>query len=244
MGETAALLEELGACIGGPRAALRKAGAALRTLAAYVFPREPRRRIARLRAAGLIAREPTLWQVHQGAMHMLFRYKLAFAPLFYNQQGKPPLRHALMRFLDEPAGALDPSGLHAPMEAIVSHTIQVAHHDAAYDLELLSVFPGGVDALAGAARLLVDGRHPRQRAVDAICEDRGYHKRLLGAVEAYRSGEADRKRLQLTAPPPEGAEIYARFAHFHALSTFLEYCATLPPTPLASLRLLPGRRGA
>jgi hypothetical protein len=64
--------------------------------------------------------------------------------------------------------------------------MQMVHLNPVYDLELLQMFPDGLDELERQVDQMVRGTHPRTRTIGAIVEDAGYHQRLLGYVRAYK----------------------------------------------------------
>jgi len=221
---------------GSPGLVLRRLRSLARTFANYLVPSEPRRRIAALRASGAIDRAPNIWQVHVGTWRMLMDFKIPFAPAFYASRGKKPVAHLIVRLLDEPAAAFDPSGLFSPVESMISHTLTATHQDSTYDVEILETFPGGVDELHRQLKQVVAGTHPRRRVIEYIVEAEEYHTELLAGLERYREDPVANARLQ-PVKPHEGAEdLFARIEQFHTLRNFLRYSATLPPTPWATLR--------
>jgi len=226
--------------IGGPREIAGKLGRLGRTLWLYVRPGEVGRRLAALRAAGLVDAAPTRGQVFFGGLDMLRFVIEPFAREYYEQQGISFGFHQLLRVLDDPVSMIDPTGFLSERDTIIGHVMQVVHLNPIYDLQLMEMFPGGLEELERQVAAMVAGTHPRQRTISAIVEDPDYHARLLGYVRRYR---ADR-----TALPPvrqQGAlrsdpAAAAAERTFATLPGFLRYCRRLPTGLAPSLRRLRG----
>jgi len=220
--------------VGGPREIAGKLGRLGRTAWLYVRPGEVRRRLEALRAAGLVDAVPTRGQVFFGGLDMLRFVIEPFAREYYEQQGISFAFHQLLRVLDDPVSMIDPTGFLSERDTIIGHLMQVVHLNPIYDLQLMEMFPGGLDELERQVEAMVEGTHPRRRTIAAIVEDPGYHARLLGYVRRYRE---DR-----TAPPPvrsQGAlrsdpAAAAAERTFATLPGFLRYCRRLPTGLLAN----------
>jgi len=226
------------AAIGGPRALAGKARRLARTLRLWLDPREIRRRLRLLRERGLVTVEPTPWQIFFGGFDMLRFVIEPAARDYYRQKGISFGFHQLLRVLDDPVSMIDPTGFLSDPDTIIGHVMQVVHLNPIYDLQLLEMFPDGLDELERQLVAMIDGTHPRAGTIGAIVEDPGYHARLLEYVRAYRRDPS--------TPPPVRQEqtlrADPRFAAaertFATLPGFVAYCAKLPERPVALLRRL------
>lgn len=224
--------------IGGPREIAAKLGRLGRTLWLYVRPGEVESRLEALRAAGLTRESPTRGQVFFGGLDMLRFVIEPFARDYYEQQGISFGFHQLLRVLDDPVSMIDPTGFLSERDTIIGHVMQVVHLNPIYDLQLMEMFPGGLDAFEAQIEAMVAGTHPRHRTISAIVEDPGYHERLLGYVRRYREDPG--------APPPVRSQgelrsdpvAAAAERTFATLPGFLRYCSRLPTGPVAAARRL------
>ncbi|MBZ0252274.1 MAG: hypothetical protein K8I02_02950, partial [Candidatus Methylomirabilis sp.] len=223
-------LQDARTALGDGRRRREKLRDAARTARGLLDAREQRRRLEQLRAEGLIEELPGRWQVAVASWRMFFDFIIPGSRRYYKQTGKNFLWQQVLRILDEPCAMMDPVGLGAPEDAIISHLVQVGHHAAAYDVELLRMFPNGVEHLRDEVRLLVEGRHPRQAAIDAICEVADYHERLLEALDRYLEDPEAHGRVDVLGPPP-GTEAMFEVADERYLtpSRFFKYCLRMPP---------------
>jgi len=139
-----------------------------------------------------------------------------------------------VRVLDDPVSMIDPTGFLSDRDTIVGHVMQVVHLNPVYDLQLIQMFPDGLEDFERQVQAMVDGTHPRARTIGAIVEDPDYHTRLLAYVRRFRVDPA--------TPPPVREEQTLRndpaFAaaerQFATLPGFIQYCNRLP-TGLATL---------
>ena len=220
--------------IGGPRAIVGKMARFGRTLRLYVDGAEIERRLQTLQAKGYIDRRPTRLQILFGGLDML-RFVIEPASRdYYRQKGISFGFHQLLRLLDDPVSLLDPTGFLSDRDTIVGHVMQVVHLNPVYDLQLIQMFPDGLEDFERQVQAMVDGTHPRARTIGAIVEDPDYHTRLLAYVRRFRVDPA--------TPPPVREEQTLRndpaFAaaerQFATLPGFIQYCNRLP-TGLATL---------
>jgi hypothetical protein len=200
-------------------------------------PRAIERTLARIVDAKLLPpgqRAPNLWQVFLGtaamAHRVLFRSEtigtsrgVVRATWRARALGWRALR--LPFLLGERAiKPLELLGLSADEDLIVRHLL-LAHHDGdqfVYDLQFLSLFPGGLERLRTEARAIVDGSHPRAAwARDLVVFD-GYHESLLGAVERFLAGDLVDARIR------DDADL--------SLTGTLMWCARMPASPRATVR--------
>jgi hypothetical protein len=223
--------------IGGPRAIVGKMARLGRTLRLYVDGAEIERRLQTLQAKGYIDRRPTRLQILFGGLDML-RFVIEPASRdYYRQKGISFGFHQLLRLLDDPVSLLDPTGFLSDRDTIVGHVMQVVHLNPVYDLQLIQMFPDGLEDFERQVQAMVDGTHPRARTIGAIVEDPDYHARLLAYVRRFRVDPA--------TPPPVREEQTLRndptFAaaerQFATLPGFIQYCNRLP----AGLATLWGR---
>ena len=130
--------------------------------------------------------------------------------------------------LDDPVSMLDPTGFLSDRDTIVGHVMQVVHLNPVYDLQLIQMFPDGLEDFERQVQAMVDGTHPRARTIGAIVEDPDYHARLLDYVQRFRRDP--------DTPPPVRDEQTLRadpaFAaaerQFATLPGFIQYCNRLP----------------
>ncbi len=226
------LTDALGPASGWPGKLMRFAS----LLAAYGRWDEIERRMARLRACGVIEDIPTRIQLAVGAVDMLRFWISPAAADYYRSQGISYTFHQVLRFLDEPASLADPIGLMSTADGIIGHLMQVVHANPLYDVQLLQMFEGGVDELESQLVAMCQGRHPRQRSIGAIVEEADYHQRLLEWLRAYRRDPGMR--------PPLRSNIQARADYqrletvFGAMTTTFHYFCQLPTDLPQALRHL------
>jgi len=226
------------AAIGGPRALAGKLGRLARTARLWLDRGEIRRRLRTLGERGYVPVQPTPWQVFFGGFDML-RFVIEPASRdYYRQKGISFGFHQLLRVLDDPVSMIDPTGFLSERDTIIGHVMQVVHLNPVYDLQLLEMFPDGLDELERQVAAMIDGTHPRARTIGAIVEDPGYHARLLDYVRRYRrdptSAPPVRQEQTLRADP----RFAAAERTFATLPGFVTYCAKLPERPLALARRL------
>ncbi|MGH7291946.1 MAG: hypothetical protein ACREJT_12090, partial [Myxococcota bacterium] len=106
------------------------------------------------------------------------------------------------------------------------------------DLQLIQMFPDGLEDFERQVQAMVDGTHPRARTIGAIVEDPDYHRRLLDYVRRFRADQS-------TPPPVREEQTLRADPHFAAaeqifatLPGFIGYCHTLPTGALALARRL------
>lgn len=194
-------------------------------------------RLQRLKDLGLIAEIPSRLQRIVGAIDMMRFFIVPCAAQYYRSKGINFTFHTLLRFLDDPASVIDPTGFNSERDTIIGHVLQVVHANPDYDLQLLESFPDGLSAMESQILQLLAGSHPRAASLLATVEDPDYHRRLLAHVRQFRArgGTAD----------PLLRENILSDAHFHRLErTFgelpsaMRYFSKLPHTPLGAARHL------
>jgi hypothetical protein len=224
--------------VGGPQAIAGKLKRLVRTLRLYVDGREIERRLRTLEDKGFIRRRPNRAQIFFGGLDMLRFVIEPAARDYYRQKGISFGFHQLLRVLDDPVSMIDPTGFLSDRDTIAGHVMQVVHLNPVYDLQLIQMFPDGLEDLERQVEAMVKGTHPRHATIHAIVEDPGYHARLLDYVRRFRADP--------NTPPPVREEQTLRsdphFAAaertFAALPGFIEYCNRLPSSTWTLARRL------
>lgn len=236
--ETASPAELARRAIGGPSAIADKLQRLGRTLRLYFDRDEIERRFARLEECGLVEHRPTPPQIFFGSLDMLRFVIEPAARDYYGQKGISFGFHQLLRVLDDPVSMIDPTGFLSERDTIVGHVMQVVHLNPVYDLQLIQMFPNGLEDLERQVQAMVDGTHPRASTIAAIVEDPDYHRRLLDYVRRFRADPG-------TPPPVREEQTLRRDPSFRAaertfatLPGFLSYCHGLPTDTGPLLRRL------
>ena len=228
MRSTAPTWRLVAAAVGGPRAIAGKAARLGRTLRLWLTPGIVDRRLDALQERGLVPARPTRAQILFGGLDMLRFVIEPAARDYYAQKGISFGFHQLLRVLDDPVSMIDPTGFLSDRDTVIGHVMQVVHLNPIYDLELLQMFPDGLDALERQLEAMLDGTHPRRGTIGAIVEDPSYHARLLDYVRRYRADPATpplvRQEQTLRADP----SFAAAERTFARLPGFLAYCGRLP----------------
>jgi len=216
------------------RGKIERAGYAI---ANYANPKRIEDRLNNLRELGYISGLPNRTQFVFGSLDMFRFFIIPCAADYYRSKNITFTFHALLRFLDDPASMMDPTGFMSHRDAIIGHLMQVTHADPIYDLQLLAAIPDGLDELEKQLMQILDGTHPRAESIGAIIEDPGYHQRLLEHVREFRADPAACKPLlrENVANNPHFAAIAETFGD---LPSAIGYFASLPNRPGAALRRL------
>jgi hypothetical protein len=212
---------------GSPRLLLRKLAGLLGALRGYGSRARVEPRLARLRELGLVDEIPTRMQRFVGAVDMLRFFIVPCAADYYRRKGIDFRFHTLLRFLDDPASLVDPTGFNSTRDAIIGHVMQVVHANPRYDLELLASFPDGLAQLEEQVVAVMDGTHARTESIRAIVEDPAYHPRLLEYVRAYRANPLAAQEL-LRENIGEVPEFARAERVFGSLTTAMAYFCRLP----------------
>jgi hypothetical protein len=210
-------------------------------LANYAFPKRIEGRLERLRRLGYVGADPNRTQLIFGSLDMFRFFIIPCAADYYRSKDISFVFHALLRFLDDPASMMDPTGFMSHRDAIIGHLMQVTHADPIYDLQLLAAIPDGLEELERQILQILDGTHPRAESIGAIIEDGGYHQRLLDHVREFRADPANCKPLlrENVLNNPHFADIANTFGD---LPSAIGYFASLPSRPLAAFRRLVSTR--
>jgi len=224
--------------LGGPREIAGKLRRLGRTLWLYVRPGEVRDRLEALHAAGLVEVVPTRAQIFFGGLDMLRFVIEPLAREYYEQKGISFGFHQLLRVLDDPVSMIDPTGFLSERDTIIGHVMQVVHLNPVYDLQLMEMFPGGLDELERQVAAMVAGTHPRHGTISAIIEEPGYHAVLLDYVRRYRRDRTAPPPVRPQGPLRRDPAVAAAERTFATLPGFLRYCRRLPAGGFAGLRRL------
>jgi hypothetical protein len=213
--------------VGGPRAIAGKLHRMGKTLRIYVTPGEVGRRLGELEKKGFVPSQPSRAQLAFGALDMLRFVIVPFARDYYEKQGINFEFHQLLRFLDDPVSVIDPTGLLSDRDTIIGHLMQVTHLNPVYDLQLLQMFPDGLDRLEAEVKSMLNGTHPRAETIGAVVEDPDYHGRLLQYVQRF---QADPKTPDLVRDQTLREDPHAGAAErtFASLPGYITYSASLP----------------
>lgn len=219
------------AAIGGPREVAGKLRRLARTARLWLDRDEIDRRLRALRDAGHVDRPPTRLQLVFGGLDMVRFLIDPGARDYYRHRGISFGFHQVLRALDDPTSILDPTGIFSDRDVIIGHLMQVVHLDPVFDLQLMSMFEGGLDELERQVAAMVDGTHPRAGTIGAVVEEPDYHERLLDYVRRFRVDPATEKmprRGQSLRADPGFAAAERAFA---TLPGYLAWCHALPRSP-------------
>lgn len=209
-----------------------------RTALIFLNRKEVRRRLDRLHQLGLIEEIPKGGQLAVGGLDMLRYFISPGAQDYYESRGIHFGFHQVLRFLDDPVSVMDPVGILSDRDTIIGHLLQVVHANPLYDLQILDMFPDGIDEVEAQTAAMIDGTHPRAKTIGAIVEDPEYHSRLLTYIRNYR---VDPKTPELRRRA-ENARASKSFVlaeeTFGGLPQAMRYIKRLPEKPGALLRHL------
>lgn len=226
--KTASPWQLIVAAIGGPRAIAGKCARIARTTRLWLDPREVRARLGELARKGFIDRQPARWQILFGGVDML-RFVIEPASRdYYAQQGISFGFHQLLRVLDDPVSMIDPTGFLSERDTIIGHVMQVVHLNPIYDLQLLQMFPDGLDELEAQVASMVAGTHLRSGTIGAIVEDPSYHARLLDYVRRFRRDPETPPLVREEQTLRDDPTFAAAERTFATLPGFIRYCNRLP----------------
>ena len=223
--------------LGPPEQALDKGRRFVDALLAYGRGADLDARLRRLHELGHVERIPTRAQLVVGAIDMLRFWIVPASEEYYAQKGIHFGFHQLLRFLDDPASLVDPTGFLSRRDVIIGHLMQVVHANPRYDLQLLESYDDGLQALEEEVVAMLEGTHPRAGSISAIVEDAGYHRRLLEYVRAYRRDPSAQAPLRDNVAASPVFVVLERT--FGSLPSAMRYFTRLPPTwagALAHLR--------
>ena len=208
---------------GSPRELARKLGQLARALGGYADAPALDARLVRLRDLGYVERVPTRLQLVVGSIDMLRFWISPAAADYYASKGIDYTFHQALRFLEEPASMIDPTGFLSARDTIIGHLMQVVHANPAYDLQLLESHEDGLAELEAQVVAMLEGTHPRAASIRAVVEEPDYHARLLAFVRDNIERDPRWREIERT---------------FGTLPRAMAYFASLPSTPLAAARHL------
>jgi hypothetical protein len=224
--------------VGGPREIAGKLRRIARTVALYFDGAEIDRRLRALQQKGLVDERPGKLQILFGGIDMLRFVIEPAARDYYAQKGISFGFHQLLRILEDPVSMIDPTGFLSDRDTIIGHVMQVVHLNPIYDLQLIQMFPDGLEDFERQVEAMVRGTHPRRRTISAIVEDPGYHARLLGYVRRYRRDPTTPPLVREEQTLRTDERFVAAERTFATLPGFLRYCNRLPSALPALLRRL------
>ncbi len=201
----------------------------------YGDERKVQPRLQRLKELGWIEEIPTRLQRIVGALDMVRFFIVPCADDYYRSKGINFYFHTLLRFLDDPASVIDPTGFNSSRDTIIGHVLQVVHANPDYDLQLLESFPDGLAAMEDQVRQVLAGTHPRTASIRATVEDPDYHARLLEHVRRFRSRIPGPSLIRENILGPRFEALERTFGQ---LPSAMRYFGRLPKTPLAAARHL------
>jgi len=172
--------------MGGPAVMADKLRCFVDAVANYGREDLVRARLERLRALGHIESIPSRIQRIVGALDMIRFFIVPAAADYYTEKGLDFRFHQLLRFLDDPASVIDPTGFNSTRDNIIGHVMQVVHANPEYDFQLLDTWEDGMAEMERQVEAVLRGEHPRAASILAIIEEPDYHARLLDHVKAYR----------------------------------------------------------
>lgn len=194
-------------------------------------------RLQRLKDLGWIDEIPSRLQRIVGALDMLRFFIVPCAADYYKSKGINFYFHTLLRFLDDPASVIDPTGFNSSRDTIIGHVLQVVHANPDYDLQLLESFPDGITSMEQQILQLLAGTHPRAASILATVEDPEYHARLLEHVREFRRRQHAAHSL-LRENVLSDAHFRLLEQTFGELPSAMRYFSQLPKTPLGATRHL------
>lgn len=229
-------VELLRAAIGGPAEIRGKIDRAEQTFRTWRNRGELRRRLTRLKELGYIEELPTLPQLAVGALDTFRYFLIPGSDDFYQQNDINFTFHQILRWLDDPVSMLDPIGIVSERDVIIGHMLQVIHHDPIYDLQLLQMFPDGLEEMERQTEQIIAGTHPRSRTLRATIEDVNYYPVLLEKIRTFRTDPHVKRLAQEDFFRLKGKNFKRAELTFSTLAGLLAYCARLPKSPAALAR--------
>jgi hypothetical protein len=219
---------------GGPAEMAGKLARLAKALAQYARPVAMDERLERLHRLGYIDEIPGRVQLAIGAYDMLRFFIVPAAEDYYSSKGINFTFHQVLRFLDDPASLVDPTGLLSTTDNIIGHLMQVTHANPCYDLQLLDAHDGGLEELERQVEQMIAGTHPRTRSISAVIEDPSYHAKLLEYVRAFRVARDAQAPIRENVADSERFQAIART--FGTVPNAMRYFCRLPNEPLRAAR--------
>jgi hypothetical protein len=215
---------------------------------AYLILLRPQRILRNLEAvrrAGIVRRVPNPWQIELGVLRMwhriLFRSDTIGTCTGFEARDNwrahlfepRPIRFPFL--LSE--GSVRPwdlSGMLSTPEELQRHLLGT-HHDGeqfVYDLEILALHPGELEALREEVEVVVEKHDPRSRWLRDLCVYENYHESLLQSVEERieRGRSSIEPEDRSATERDDDADVY--------FGAHLDWCAAQPETSRETLRAL------
>jgi hypothetical protein len=222
--------------LGSPRAMRDKVAKLLVAMHGYGKEEKVLPRLQRLEKLGYIQRIPNRTQRIVGALDMLRFFIVPCAADYYASKGINFRFHTVLRFLDDPASVIDPTGFNSSRDAIIGHVMQVVHANPQYDLQLLESFEDGLEEMERQVVQVLDGTHPRAASIRAIVEDPDYHGRLLEHIREYRRHRDVEPMLRENIQ--KNPKFQAVERTFGTVPSAMRYFSKMPNTMRGALRHL------
>ncbi|MEW6775131.1 MAG: hypothetical protein AB1405_02455 [Bdellovibrionota bacterium] len=236
--QTHSPLELIRTAVGSPEAVRGKIERVGETLRSWGNREETRRRLKALKDAGFMKEVPTPGQLAVGVIDTFRYFLIPGSDDFYQRLEINFAFHQVLRWLDDPVSMLDPSGLFSERDTIIGHLMQVTHHDPVFDLQLLVMFPDGLDEMERQLEAVLAGTHPRAKTLRATIEDPDYHEDLLEYVREFKKNPRMRRKLREGFFRLRGKNFTNAERTFSSLSGLMNYCNKLPSDPAGLLRHL------
>lgn len=220
--------------MGGRRVMAEKLRTLASTLAHYGREDLVRQRLERLRRLGHLDSIPNRLQRIVGAIDMMRFFIVPAAADYYAEKGIDFKFHSLLRFLDDPASVIDPTGFNSTRDNIIGHVMQVVHANPEYDFQLLDTFEDGMEQMELQVRAVLDGSHPRAASIRAIVEEPDYHERLLEHIESYRANPGAQRLIRRNV----ALNFQAEERTFGTVPAAMRYFSRMPSTIPGAVRHL------
>ena len=222
--------------LGSPRAMRGKMEKLLEALHGYGREEKVLPRLQRLQKLGYIEKIPNRTQRIVGALDMLRFFIVPCAADYYATKGINFRFHTFLRFLDDPASIIDPTGFNSSRDAIIGHVMQVVHANPQYDFQLLESFEDGLEEMERQVVQVLEGTHPRTHSIRAIVEDPEYHERLLRHIREYRvRRDAEPMLRENIQQNPKFQEVERTFG---TVPSAMRYFGKMPDTLKGAVRHL------
>jgi len=147
---------------------------------------ESNRRLRKFQELGYTDELPSQAQLTIGSMDMLRYFIVPSAADFYQSVGIGFGFHQVLRILDDPASVMDPIGIRTSKQGIINHLLQVVHTSVLYDLQLLRMWPDGLDEMERQTAAMIDGTHVSYKTISAVNEEPAYFVRMLDYIRRYK----------------------------------------------------------
>lgn len=155
-----------------------------------------RERLTRLKEAGTIhfSEMPTPWQITQCSLR-LWAFTTLVQPEDLAQQGGAWLsqfpQRGVVQFFSG-TYFMDPTGLSRSLDGLIWHVLSLNHFNRealVFDLQMLTGFEGGLQALRSELTAVISGAHPQAAFLKNLTGDPHWHQVVLEEVEKAQRGE-------------------------------------------------------